>query len=93
MALLSKSATRTVDRVDESLVAVDAALAMASRSRLVTVDEALKLLRNVEAAVGGRDNRVASIVGESARAWEGQLMLDRANLMDTLLDIRLVTSD
>jgi hypothetical protein len=85
MALLGKSATRTVDRADESLVAVDAALAMASRSRLVTVDEALKLLRGVEGAIGDRDNQVAGIVEESAHAWQGQLTVDRANLVDTLL--------
>jgi hypothetical protein len=93
MALVGRFATRTHDHDDRSLGAVDAALAMASRSSLVTVEDALHLLRGVEATVGDQDTRIAGIVSDAAHAWAGQLTLDRDRLTDTLLDIRLVISD
>jgi hypothetical protein len=93
MALVGKSATRTVGHDDQSLVAVDAALAMASPSSLVKVEDALDLLRGLEATIGDRDTRIADIVGDAAHAWSGQLTLDRDCLMDTLLDIRIAISD
>jgi hypothetical protein len=93
MARLGKSPTRTVGRDDQPLAAVDAALTMASQSRLVTVDEALRLLHGVEATVGNRDARVAGIVADASETFADQVMLDRDRLVDTLLDIRLVISD
>jgi hypothetical protein len=93
MALVGKSATRTKGHHDQSLAAVDAALAMASGSTLVSVEDALHLLRGVEATIGDRDARIAGIVSDAAHAWAGQSTLDRDRLVDTLLDIRLVTSD
>jgi hypothetical protein len=93
MAMLGRSATRTVGHDDQSLAVVDAALTMSSRSSLVSVEDALDLLRGVEATIGDRDARIADIVHDAAYAWAGQPTLDRCRLMDTLLDIRLVISD
>jgi hypothetical protein len=93
MALLGKSSTRSPGRDDQPLAAVDAALAMASQSRLVRVDEALGLLRGVEATIGDRDSRVAGIVADASDAYSDQATLDRDRLVDTLLDIRLVVSE
>jgi hypothetical protein len=74
-----------------SLVAVDAALAMASHRSLVTTDEALRLLRGVHAAVevGPAASAVDRIIAEAARSYTDQMVLDREMLLNPLLDIRL----
>jgi hypothetical protein len=93
MVLLGRSGTQTVDREVEPVAAVDAALAMASRSRMVSLDHALRLLHGVEAAIGDRDGRIAAIVADASDSYAGQVVLDRDRLVDTLLDLRLVLSD
>jgi hypothetical protein len=82
-----------VGRDDQPLAAVDAALAMASRGRLVTVEEALRLLHGVDATIGDRDPRIAGIVADASTAWATQVILNRDRLVDALLDIRLVIPD
>jgi hypothetical protein len=88
MRLLGNGPTRTPT---QALDAIDAALAIASRSRLVAADEAVGLLRGVHTAVEGGAPAVtiASIITEAEISYSGQAMLDRSQLVNPLLDIRL----
>jgi hypothetical protein len=78
-------------RVDP-LALVDDALRVAQGRQLFTRDEALRLLRRVGSAVGD-PRRAASVERIVAHADAGsaeQLMVSRTDLVDPLLDIRLV---
>jgi hypothetical protein len=71
---------------------VDDALRVACGRQLFTRDEALELLRQVESEVDdpARAARVERIVADADVASADQLMLNCADLVDPLLDIRLV---
>ena len=75
-----------------SLSLVDDALRVACGRQLFTRDEALELLRRVESEVEdpARSARVERIVADANVASADQLMLSCADLVDPLLDIRLV---
>jgi hypothetical protein len=94
MQLLGNHAAGPRVRDDQPLAAVDAALEMVSRSGLVTVEEALRLLRGVEAAAGDGAGyaRICGIVADASTSYAGQMLLDRDRVVDPLLDIRLAIS-
>ncbi|MGZ4691002.1 MAG: hypothetical protein ACXVKA_06170 [Acidimicrobiia bacterium] len=75
----------------QPLEAVDAALSKAARSKLMSSGEALQTLRDVQAAVvfDSPDALVDQIIAEAARSYSDQLVIDRAQLVNPLLDIRL----
>jgi hypothetical protein len=76
----------------EPVSLVDGALRVVATRQLFTRDEALDLLHQVEA--DARDHAAAAtverIVAEVDADSADQLMIARANLVDPLLDIRLV---
>ena len=95
MPRLGQGRLRAPVRESTSLAAVDAALAMASRGDLMTAEEAASLLRGVQAVVegGGPEARIAGIVTTATNAYSGQRMLERSQVVDPLLDIRLAMCD
>ena len=78
--------------IDSPLSAVDEALRVASRRRLFTRDEALGLLRQVESGVDdpARAATVERIVADADAGSAEQMMVTCSDLVDPLLDIRLV---
>lgn len=74
-----------------SVSLVDAALRVAARRQFFTRDEALDLLRRVEAEAHdhARAAAVERIVANADSASADQVMVGRADLLDPLLDIRL----
>jgi hypothetical protein len=75
--------------------AVDEALRVTGRRAFFTPDEALELLHCVQAGVpeGALGATIAGIVADAAVAYADQMMVDRVQLADPLLDIRLVLAD
>jgi hypothetical protein len=73
---------------------VDDALRVASGRQLFTRAEAVGLLHQVEVVAHDlpAGARVVAIVNDVDRASENALMVSRSELMDPLLDIRLVLS-
>jgi hypothetical protein len=71
---------------------VDAALRLAAGRQLFTREEALGLLQEVEAEVDDpeRATTVERIVADVDTGWAEQLMVSRSDVVDSLLDIRLV---
>ena len=61
----------------------------------LTTEEAASLLRGVQSVVegGGPEARIAGIVTTATNAYSGQRMLERAEVVDPLLDIRLAMCD
>jgi hypothetical protein len=91
MARLGQRTARSFSR-ESTFDAVDAALAMASRSEVITATEGARLLRGVQAAVAGDapETKIADIVADATVAFSGQMVLERSRIVDPLLDIRLV---
>jgi len=91
---MRRRAGRTV-LVDECekdpLDAVDAALAVASRSKCMTRSEAVEMLRGVHDAIKARrpDPTIDQIITDATTSLSGQLVVDRSLLVNPLLDIRL----
>ena len=77
---------------DDPLTLVDDALRVARGRQLFTRDEALGLLRQVRSEVddAGRAASIERIVADADARSAEQLMVTRADLVDPLLDIRLV---
>jgi hypothetical protein len=75
----------------KALGVVDTALSFATRRQLFTADEAMGLLRGVRNQVG--DPELESLVEAAIAAAAGfgaaDTLVDRANLIDRLLDLRL----
>jgi hypothetical protein len=92
MSRLGHRSMRPVGRGGTPFDAVDAALAMASRSEMMTAAEAARLLRAVQAAVAGGapEAKIVGIVSDATMAFSGQMVLERSRVVDPLLDIRLV---
>jgi hypothetical protein len=76
----------------DPMAQVDDALRIASGRRLFTRDEAIGLLRQVESVVEDpvRAARVERIVADADSGSADQLMVSCSDLVDPLLDIRLV---
>lgn len=76
----------------ESLSMVDAALRVASRREFFTRDEALGLLHRLETEARTHEQAVGveRIVARVDTASSDQVMIPRSDLLDPLLDIRLV---
>ncbi len=74
------------------LDAVDAVLAMVSQRKLVTAEEARRMLHGVQVAVEGEapEARIAGIIMDATTTYSDQMVLERSRLVDPLLDIRLV---
>jgi hypothetical protein len=86
--------SQQTERVGEhaALARLDAALAAASHRGAYTRDEAISLLHEIVANVKDPDlvDPVLSIVSEALRAFDGQQLVDRWQVVNPLLDIRLV---
>ena len=88
-----QSAPGASDGVERGAVSlVDDALQVAARRELFTRDEAMGLLRRIELDTRGHAGAtsVEQIVGVVDAASADQAILSRSDLVDPLLDIRLV---
>ena len=92
MSLLGHRSAAAPTQRNMPLDAVDAALAMVSQRKLVTAEEACRMLHGVQIALEGEapEARIAGIITDAAMAYSDQMVLERSRLVDPLLDIRLV---
>jgi hypothetical protein len=85
----------TASRESSPVDVVDDALRLATGREPFTADEALRVLRQVQAGVpeGECSVPIAGIVADAAASFSDEAILDRDRLVNPLLDIRLVLGD
>jgi hypothetical protein len=76
----------------DAVVVVDTALGLAARREVFTAQEATELLDGVHNKVQNRA-AIAQIVTSAEDSYRDTALVDRARVVDPLLDMRLVLSE
>jgi hypothetical protein len=89
----TRTGTETLTRPGEaeSIAVVDEALVAASAQRLMRHDDATAILRRVrECTVQAGATDAMAIADQALASCEGDLLVDRERLVNSLLDVRLL---